>query len=124
LPDDSLGQVAAFLRTPPIIEKEAGREETGGADEATRSAKGVLTMAIVRCDFHPPGSGKKTYVQSVAPEGRGLICGREQCRNPGLVWLTAIEAREYATGTTIFALDSATAKVSVAKPSGMDVRKT
>lgn len=76
-------------------------------------------MALVRCDKkHSPPKRKKKhrYVQAVQPIGypnTAAICGREGCREPGLVWLNVQESEEYQRGERIFDFQHAGAKIRV-----------
>lgn len=79
-------------------------------------------MALVRCDrcgVRPAGNGTftRSYVRSVLPPNHpesGLICGRPACSRPGLIWLEASEANDYARGQRAFALQTHTTKVRAA----------
>ena len=62
-------------------------------------------MARVRCKScgRPKGT-KHTYSTTprkpVGHPKSGLICGSESCENPGLVWLTEAEDRQYKSNAT------------------------
>jgi hypothetical protein len=73
-------------------------------------------MAICRCIEQPPKDRTKSYVRWVEPIGYGegaMICGRKNCLNEGVIWLTKSESEEYEMGIRIFNFDSAVCKVKV-----------
>lgn len=73
-------------------------------------------MAICRCLEQPPKERTKSYVRHVEPMGYGegaMICGRKECMNDGLIWLTQQESILYDKGERIFSFDSAVCKVKV-----------
>lgn len=75
-------------------------------------------MALCRCkEQHPNPIGRiRVYVMSVEPIGypkTSSICGRLDCENPGLIWLTKKEKVEYMKGERIFSFASAVSKVKV-----------
>lgn len=74
-------------------------------------------MALSRCKTHsPPKPGNKNYVISVNLLGyphTSTICGRKNCNDPGLIWLTKQEHQDYNAGFRVFAYDSNVAKVQV-----------
>jgi hypothetical protein len=43
----------------------------------------------------------------------GLICGKDECENPGLVWLKLDEENLYRGGQRVFGIHTKTAKVQV-----------
>jgi hypothetical protein len=63
-------------------------------------------MALTRCLSHhawPQGKKGNNYVGYVMPIGypkTALICGL--CDNPGVIWLTVKEKKEYESGIRIF----------------------
>jgi hypothetical protein len=63
-------------------------------------------MALVRCTTHgQPTRGKRDYVASVKPLGypeTAAICGRTDCRRPGMIWLERSEKDAYDAGLRIF----------------------
>ena len=66
-------------------------------------------MARVQCRVHGPPAGRKVVYSATPyePAGHpasGLICGLTDCRNPGLVWLSTDEERDYGSGERIFGL--------------------
>jgi len=75
-------------------------------------------MARVRCarKHSPPKGRKYRYVEAVKPIGypdTAAICGREGCREPGLVWLSVQEWEEYQRGERIFDFQHGGAKIRV-----------
>lgn len=73
-------------------------------------------MAICRCLEQPPKQRTKMYVRYVEPLGYGdgaMICGRKECMNDGVIWLTQQESNLYDKGVRIFSFDSAVCKVKV-----------
>lgn len=74
-------------------------------------------MALVRCEGCGPPRGRTlTYVLAVHPVGypnTAAICGRSECKQPGLVWLSEEEKAEYDRGQRIFSVPSAAVKVKV-----------
>ena len=73
------------------------------------AAEKVNRMARVQCRDHGPPAGRKVVYSATPyePAGHpdsGLICGLTDCRNPGLVWLSTDEERDYASGERIFGL--------------------
>lgn len=65
-------------------------------------------MARVKCDSHRyKDSGYfATPFEPVGYPNSGLICGAKGCEEPGLVWLTVEEEREYrSAGKRIFCLN-------------------
>jgi hypothetical protein len=75
-------------------------------------------MALVRCDEHGAPRGRtQTYVQAVHPLGYPItaaICGRENCSNPGLLWLNEDDKKAYDNVERIFPVQTAAAKVKAA----------
>ena len=66
-------------------------------------------MARVQCRDHGPPTGRKvaysaTPYEPVGHPNSGLVCGLTDCRNPGLVWLSTDEERDYGIGERIFGL--------------------
>ena len=79
-------------------------------------------MALCRCKekHHNPKGRKEDYVTCVRPIGyreTSSICGRTDCRNPGLIWLTEAENKLYLEGETVFTYATAVSKVEVEKKS-------
>ena len=77
-------------------------------------------MALCRCieEHAKPNGRKEEYVYSVKPLGypsSSAICGRKNCKNDGLIWLTAEEYKLYLNGETIFSYASAVCRVKVEK---------
>lgn len=75
-------------------------------------------MAIIRCEDHPVQvkRAKNTYVRRVEPVGypdTAAICGRNDCENPGYVWLTREEYQRFKKGIRYFELDTALITVKV-----------
>ena len=74
-------------------------------------------MALVRCEQHgKPDGVVRNYVMVVQPigyPGTAATCGRQDCLDPGMVWLDAEEARAYKTGQRVFAVSNAGIKVQV-----------
>ena len=77
-------------------------------------------MAIVRCKGHsPPKEITRHYVQSVNPLGypaTGVICGRQGCEKPGLIWLEAKELKKYQNGETVFSVQTNRVRVKAEVP--------
>ncbi len=74
-------------------------------------------MALARCRKcgHPNGR-TKTYVAAAIPVGghaTAAICGRADCEEPALIWLTMKERAEYDKGQRVFSFDSCVMKVRV-----------
>jgi hypothetical protein len=42
-----------------------------------------------------------------------VICGKDDCENPGLVWLKLDEESSYRNGQRVFGIHTKTAKVKV-----------
>lgn len=64
-------------------------------------------MAICRCkEKHSPPQGRKEdYVTSIQPIGypnTSSICGRKDCDNPGVIWLTKVEHEMHQSGRSLF----------------------
>lgn len=73
-------------------------------------------MAICRCIDQPPSGRSKEYIRNVEPidyAGGSMICGRKNCINVGLIWLTKDESINYNEGVRIFSFDSSVCKVKV-----------
>lgn len=73
-------------------------------------------MAIVRCVGHKPQRGKHEYVISLEPIGypeTAAICGRKECEEPGLAWLTEDERQAYLDGQRIFGINTNAADIKV-----------
>ncbi len=75
-------------------------------------------MALSRCkEFHNNPKGRNAdYVTCVEPIGypkTSSICGRNNCIEPGMIWLTKDEWNQYQNGERIFAYASAVSKVKV-----------
>jgi hypothetical protein len=73
-------------------------------------------MALCRCKNHRPISSKNEYVHFVKPLNHGndsMICGRNNCTNEGLIWLTKKELLEHNNGQRIMYFASAVCKVKV-----------
>lgn len=78
-------------------------------------------MALVRCiDHGRPKAHRYVHEPYLPYSGLGtVICGRQLCFNPGFVWLTRTEAKEYANGERrFFQFPSSAAKVAVGGPVG------
>jgi len=77
-------------------------------------------MAIVRCEVcgkpimhvRPPGYSSKPHPPVGHPDS-GVVCGKADCENPGLVWLKLDEESEYVEGHRVFGIHTKTAKVRV-----------
>lgn len=75
-------------------------------------------MALCRCkEKHSPKGRKVDYVESKYPFGYpddiSSICGRKDCKNAGLIWLTEEELHYNNKGERIFSYASAVSKVKV-----------
>lgn len=76
-------------------------------------------MALSRCkEEHSNPKGRNVdYVESKYPIGypddTSSICGRKDCENAGLIWLTQKEVFDYNKGNRIFSYASAVSKVKV-----------
>ena len=78
-------------------------------------------MAIIRClscgrpthNVKPPSYVVTPFEPPNHPDS-GLICGKPNCENPGLIWLKANEADEYTSGTRIFQIPTQAAKIRAA----------
>lgn len=75
-------------------------------------------MALVVCkECEPPVGSKNTYVKAVEPLGypddTAAICGRRDCNNPGLVWLTTQELEAYEAGERIIEIPNNAVKIKV-----------
>ena len=73
-------------------------------------------MALSRCKQHGNPRGRNEYLTFVEPinyPNTSTICGRNNCNNPGLVWLNKIEQEEYQNGIEIFKFANNTTKVKV-----------
>jgi len=77
-------------------------------------------MAIVRCDVcgkpatnvKPPGYSDKPHSPVGHPHS-GLVCGKPDCDNAGLVWLKLDEETAYRQGQRVFGIHTQTAKIRV-----------
>jgi hypothetical protein len=71
-------------------------------------------MALVRCEMHGRPRGRvRDYVGSVRPIGfpdTGVICGRHECEEPGLIWLEQHEMDAYLRGRRVFYGESSVMK--------------
>jgi hypothetical protein len=78
-------------------------------------------MAIARCVMHgkPKGAGVKApgYGQQpfhpISHPQSGVVCGRQGCETPGLIWLKLPEEKLYQQGQRVFRIHTHTAKVRV-----------
>lgn len=76
-------------------------------------------MVLCRCkEKHYNPKGKNVdYVESKYPIGypdeASSICGRKNCENAGLIWLTQEELHDYNKGERVFSYASAVCKVKV-----------
>ena len=75
-------------------------------------------MALCRCkEKHGNPKGRKVcYKKYVEPFGfpeSSSICGRYNCDNPGIIWLTKEEWEKYKSGVKIFSYASSASKVRV-----------
>ena len=78
-------------------------------------------MALCRCNeehANPQGREGNDYVIGVEPIGypnTSSICGRTNCENPGLIWLTKEEYLHYQQNINnrIFSYANVTTKVKV-----------
>lgn len=75
-------------------------------------------MAKARCEVHGSPNGRTQIYSLVAhyPLGfpfSGIVCGRTECREQGIAWLTLDEERAYERGERIFQMDTGAAKVQV-----------
>lgn len=75
-------------------------------------------MALCRCmeEHANPHGIVNEYVIGVEPVGyrnTSSICGRTNCENPGLIWLTQAEFEQYQNNVRIFSYANNTSKVKV-----------
>ena len=76
-------------------------------------------MAIARCEMHGKPKNPKVGAYSgtahlpVGHPNSGVVCGKRDCENPGLVWLKMHEENEYQKGQRVFEIHTRTAKVRV-----------
>lgn len=75
-------------------------------------------MALSRCKQHgnPNGRNGNEYLENVEPIGypnTSTICGRVNCNNSGLIWLTQNEFNLYNQGIRVFSYSNNTTKVKV-----------
>lgn len=74
-------------------------------------------MALARCSGHGKPEGRRwIYVDPPRrplgyPTRSAIVCGREYCSKPGLIWLTKEEFEQYNEGHRWFYFHSDTAKV-------------
>lgn len=77
-------------------------------------------MATVRClacgkptiAVKPPGYADKPHLPVGHPKS-GLVCGKPDCENDGVVWLKRDEEKQYASGERVFRIHTQTAKIRV-----------
>lgn len=75
-------------------------------------------MVLCRClESHSWPQGKKyQYAGYLKPIGYPLtssICGRSDCGNPGVIWITKDEEEQYELGERIFDGNNAFTKIKV-----------
>jgi hypothetical protein len=78
-------------------------------------------MPIVRCDVHgrprTTKAGTHPYDQTprlpVGHPESGVVCGVPSCDEPGVVWLKADEAADYARGVRVFKPHTNVVKIRV-----------
>jgi hypothetical protein len=73
-------------------------------------------MALCRCKNHRPISSKNEYIEFVKPLNYGnesMICGRKNCEEDGLIWLTKPEKTLHSQGQKIMHFALAVCKVKV-----------
>lgn len=76
-------------------------------------------MAIARCEMHGKPQNPKVGAYSITPHppvghpNSGVVCGKKDCENAGLVWLKTPEESEYQKGQRVFEIHTRTAKVRV-----------
>jgi hypothetical protein len=78
----------------------------------------IFNMSMARCREHPPQNDRAAapYTACALPVGypqTAAICGRGDCRNAALLWLTDAEQETHATGNRIFCLETKSIKVCV-----------
>jgi len=77
-------------------------------------------MALCRCINHQPKNNRGNfYNHAVNPVGypnTSSICGRTQCDNPGLIYLTDNEYASFLAGHNIFQYSHNSSKVKVEIP--------
>jgi len=76
-------------------------------------------MAIARCEMHGKPANPKIGAYAATahlpvghPNG-GVVCGKKDCENAGLVWLKTDEENEYQQGQRVFEIHTRTAKIRV-----------
>lgn len=77
-------------------------------------------MAIVRCascgkptqNVKPPSYLDAPHLPAGHPNS-GLVCGKQKCEEPGLVWVKPDEEKEYEEGQRVFEIHTQTAKIKV-----------
>ncbi len=77
-----------------------------------------MPMAVTcRCQDHPPRNNRlHKYTHWTHPIGypnTSSICGRKNCRRPGLIYMTDDAVLDYNKGIRIFRLATAVAQVQV-----------
>lgn len=77
-------------------------------------------MALSRCKEkkHKPIGRKVVYKEYVEPIGypnTSTICGRKNCKNAGLLWLTEEEYKLYMLEEEFFSYPSGATRVKVVK---------
>jgi hypothetical protein len=73
-------------------------------------------MALARCKQHPPDRSRSAFPYSAfaCPIGypkTAVICGRGDCEEPAVLWLTRSEQADHGHGCRIFADRAHTAKI-------------
>lgn len=68
------------------------------------SKTGADAQVIIRCQNHPPKGNAAPYVAAVAPlgDGLGIICGRNECSERGIIWMTGSAWATYIAGERDF----------------------
>lgn len=71
-------------------------------------------MALARCQQCGPPKGGLIYANDHRPElhpNSDIVCGRMNCHNRGLIWLTPEEEKQYDDGLRVFGFYGDTVKV-------------
>lgn len=75
-------------------------------------------MAGIRCKECGEPKGRKRrysgkYAEPIGYPDTAAICGKKDCRNPGLVWLEKKEWAKYQRGKRIFCIPNNAVKIKV-----------
>jgi hypothetical protein len=68
-------------------------------------------MAICRCQNHPDSQSNPHCIQPVGYPNVNIICGKEVCQEPGLIWLTNDEVVIYNNGHRDFIVEGVKIKL-------------